>query len=117
MSTQKKSLFTGIGLITCFLVVLVLLFMPLIDGHNVIEYLDNLYNSISKGSAYYISKVKEEVRGFPNRQISVTVNLDNTDQVAQCRRILEAGGAIVEVDSDSRSGRPPPGAVIRRAGS
>jgi len=61
MRRQNQSLYKGVGLIGSFTVVLVLLFLPIFNGHNPMEYMDNLYNSISKGSAYYIPKVRETV--------------------------------------------------------
>jgi hypothetical protein len=58
MSSQKQSIFKGVALLGSFLVVLVLLFLPLFNGHNALEFMDNLYNSISKGSANYLPGVK-----------------------------------------------------------
>ena len=51
-SIKKKELGIGIFLMVTFIAVMVGIFMPLFDGGNALDYLDNLYNSISKGSAY-----------------------------------------------------------------
>ena len=37
---------------------------PRFSEANGLDYLDSLYNSISKGSAYYIPKFKEEAKAF-----------------------------------------------------
>jgi hypothetical protein len=58
MIANKKEFYGGLGLLIGFVVVLAVIFSPIFKGHNGLEYLDNLYNSISKGSAYYIPKVK-----------------------------------------------------------
>ena len=50
--SRTDKLWIGIALTVSFIVVLVAFFMPLFDGMNSLDYLDNLFNSISKGSAY-----------------------------------------------------------------
>ena len=55
---KTKELGIGIFLMVTFIAVMVVIFMPIFDGDNTLDYLDNLYNSISKGSAYYIPKVE-----------------------------------------------------------
>ena len=65
MIADKKKFYLGLGMLVMFTVVLVLIFMPLLEGgKNGLNYLDSLYNSISKGSAYYIPAVKEESAAF-----------------------------------------------------
>ena len=53
---------TGLILMALFAAVFISIFMPLFGGKNGLEYLDNLYNSISKGSAYYIDAVRKDVQ-------------------------------------------------------
>ena len=60
MIANKKKFFGGVGLMIAFVIVLIIFFSPIYAGKNGLEYLDNLYNSISKGSAYYIPKVKKK---------------------------------------------------------
>jgi hypothetical protein len=62
MIGNVKQFYTGLGLIIGFAIVLILFFMPLYGGKNALDYLDNLYNTISKGSAYYIPKASEEAQ-------------------------------------------------------
>ena len=60
MIANKKKFSGGLILLAVFVVVLIIIFSPVFKGQNGLEYLDALYNSISKGSAYYIPKVLEE---------------------------------------------------------
>ena len=62
MIANKKEFYAGFGLIVIFTIVLIILFMPVFGGKNALENLDMLYNSISKGSAYYIPKAKKEAK-------------------------------------------------------
>ena len=52
MIEHKKKFFGGLGLMIGFLIVLIIFFSPIFGGENGLDYLDNLYNSISKGAAY-----------------------------------------------------------------
>lgn len=92
MSSQKQFIFKGVILIGSFLVVLVLLFLPIFKGHNALEFLDNLYNSISKGSANYLPSVREEILQFKNRPIKVIFSMADEKQASQTTRLFEAGG-------------------------
>lgn len=98
MRTQKKSLYMGMGMMVSFAVVLVLLFAPLVNGHNALEYLDNLYNSISKGSAYYIPKIKEDVRAVGSREIALNIKVDSEVQAAQIGQLLGKSGVMARPD-------------------
>ena len=77
MIASRKEFFSGVGLIVCFFIILIMMFLPIFRGHNALEYLDALYNSISKGSAYYIPKVKEEIKPLSGTKISVTLAMTN----------------------------------------
>ncbi len=95
MRGSKGKLYLGTGMLAAFLVVLVLFFMPLYAGMNGLDYLDNLYNSISKGSAYYIPKVKDEVAPYAGQPVSVTLKLDSPEMAEQTRSLFAAAGAQV----------------------
>ena len=97
MIDKKNEFFLGVGLIIGFVIVLIFFFMPLYDGKNGLDYLDNLYNSISKGSAYYIQKVKQETDRFKGNALSVTLTMANEKQAEQTASLFKAGGAAVTV--------------------
>ena len=107
MNTEKKSLLKGVGLMSTFVIVLVLLFVPLLHVKTPMEYMDNLYNSISKGSAYYIPKVKETVRAFHGDTVAITLVLAEDSQAERIQRLLgihevaaAASGSRVAVSGD-----------------
>jgi hypothetical protein len=95
MHRQKRALYKGTGLLLSFTVVLVLLFLPIIDGHNPMEFMDNLFNSISKGSAYYIPKVKETVQGYQGNPLALTLTMADEKQAGRLSGLL--GGREVAV--------------------
>ncbi|MDZ7698015.1 MAG: hypothetical protein U5R49_14215 [Deltaproteobacteria bacterium] len=98
MMANKKEFFTGLAMMAAFVVVLVIIFSPLFKGHNGLEYLDSLYNSISKGSAYYIPAVKEEIAPFEGKAVKVTLHMADPEQAKQTAMLFEAGGASVTVN-------------------
>jgi len=95
MIAHKKEFFGGFGLLVAFFVVLVIMFSPVLKGQNGLEYLDSLYNSISKGSAYYIPKVKEETDNFTGNSIDVILNLSSEKQAQQTALLFRKGDAMV----------------------
>jgi len=97
MIENKKDFFTGAGLMAGFLVVLIILFSPAFGGKNGLEYLDDLYNSISKGSAYYIPKVKEQAEKFKGVTVTMTLGMADQKQTDQTLPLLKAAGAGTEV--------------------
>jgi hypothetical protein len=48
MIADPRKFYIGVGLLAFFAVVLVIFFLPVLDGKNPMTYLDSLYNSISK---------------------------------------------------------------------
>ncbi len=86
------------GMLIVFIIVLIIMFSPVFKGQNGLDYLDNLYNSISKGSAYYIPKVRKESNHFKGNSVTVTIAMANQKQAEQTAMLFKAGGAepIVE---------------------
>jgi len=97
MITHKKEFYAGFGLIVVFTIVLIILFMPVFGGKNALENLDMLYNSISKGSAYYIPKAKKAAKPLNGTQITVDLAFASDKQAKQIALLFEKGGARVQV--------------------
>jgi len=97
MIADKKEFYGGLGLLVGFVVVLILIFSPVFKGQNGLEYLDDLYNSISKGSAYYIPKVKKQTDAFSGKSVSVVIEMADEAQAQQTSSLFMKGGALVNV--------------------
>lgn len=93
MAGKPKELYLGFGLMIGFVVVLILFFLPLYNGKNGLDYLDNLFNSISKGSAYFIPKVKKETSPFVGNEVTVAITMANEKQAEQTALLFKAAGA------------------------
>ena len=97
MMENRKKMFGGFGLLIGFAVVLIIIFSPVFKGQNGLEYLDDLYNSISKGSAYYIPKVKAETDTFSGRSVTSTIEMKDESQTQQTAALFMKGGALVNI--------------------
>jgi hypothetical protein len=101
MIAHKKEFYGGAAAFVGFIVILILIFMPLYHGHNGLDYLDSLYNSISKGSAYYIPKLKEEVQQYSGTDVSVTLGMADEEQARQSSLLFEKADAMVNVSGST----------------
>jgi hypothetical protein len=95
MIANKKEFFGGVGMLAAFFAVLVIMFMPVFKGKNGLEFLDDLYNTISKGSAYYIPKVQKESDNFFGNTVSLTLKMENETQAKQTASLFSYGDASV----------------------
>jgi hypothetical protein len=98
MIANKKEFYTGVAMMAGFVVVLVLIFSPVFKGRNGLEYLDSLYNAISKGSAYYLPQVREASTGFAGKEVHLTLRMPTSRMADQSAKLLQAGHARVEVN-------------------
>lgn len=89
---NKKEFFLGMSLMAGFIIVLLLMFYPLFNGKNTLNYLDDLFNSISKGSAYYIPSVKEEVQPLIGKQMNVKIKLSSEDLARKSQALFQKSG-------------------------
>ena len=92
MIYNRKLFTTGIISIVLFFIVLIIFFSPVFKGQNGLEYLDN---SISKGSAYYIPKVKSETEKLKDKNITMALNMGNSQTAEQTLGLFEKSGAKV----------------------
>jgi hypothetical protein len=98
MIAKKGEFYSGLGLLAAFLIVLVLMFLPIINGHNFLNYMDDLYNSISKDSAYYIPKIKTDAAAYQGVTIDLTLAMDSEAAAAQSALLLTKSGVQMQTD-------------------
>ena len=81
MAQAKKHMGFGIILALSFWVVLFLMFSPIFpktaEGkpHNGLEWADELFNQLAKGSSYFIPKVQKSNEKFMGKMFSATINV------------------------------------------
>jgi hypothetical protein len=97
MIAHKKEFYGGAALFVGFFVVLFIIFSPVFNGQNGMQYLDSLYNSISKGSAYYVHQVKEETDKFIGNNVTMALTMADENQAQQTASLFTQAGATAEV--------------------
>lgn len=106
MIENKKEFMLGFVMMVAFLAVLGLFFSPIFPDHNGVkhngmEYLDALYNSISKDSAYYIPASKEEAKKMNGNVVETKFSMDNAEQAGQVvAQLQKYGVTAAAVDKD-----------------
>lgn len=98
MIAHKKTFTKGLVLLIAFFAVLFAMFMPLFESGNFLNYMDNLYNSIAKGSAYYIPGLKEENAAYQGKALTMEITLATDRQAEESELLLAKSGAVVERD-------------------
>jgi len=98
---EKKLLTRGILMLVSFTVVLVIIFMPIFKGQNGLDFLDSLFNSISKGSAYYITETMEKNKKYQGKIIDVKLTMPDELHAVQTAKLFEASGATVTVSGST----------------
>jgi hypothetical protein len=86
---NSGKLIIGTALMVSFIAVLVGIFLPLIDGDNALNVLDNLYNSISKASADYFPKVRHLVEEHRGDAVTLSLKLGTTEAARTAAALLE----------------------------
>ncbi len=110
---NKKKFWTGLLFGASFLVILLLIFSPVFNGQNGLEFADNTFNKLAKGSSYFIPKVEKEVEPFTGKQFSATVKLEKADDAARTARLFTQAGATVEIKQATLKMGGDLGAVLK----
>ena len=95
MIANKKLFFGGFAMLAGFCGVFLAMFLPIFEGKNLLDYMDSLYNSISKGSAYFIPKLQEEAKEFEGNPVSLKLALGKEDTARGAAVILKKRGIKV----------------------
>lgn len=78
-----------------FLGVLFMIFSPVFSGKNGLEFADESFNKLAKGSSYFIPKVTKSVEKAAGQMFSASINLEKNEDAVATEKILSAAGAKV----------------------
>lgn len=93
---NKKTFGIGAFFAVSFLAVLFLIFSPLFGGKNGLQFSDDSFNKLAKGSSYFIPKVSKSVEPYVGKPLSVGIKLDKEEDVESTSKLFEAAGAKLE---------------------
>src|SRR5512135_1839520 len=112
---NKKPFRVGAFFAITFIGVLLLIFSPVFKGGNGLQYADENFNRLAKGSSYFIPKVKESVAKTAGKPLAATVKVDDKEQVENTAKLLTTAGAAVEIKGQEIKVSGDMGAVLSSA--
>lgn len=101
MMVNKKEFGLGLFLFIGFWVVFIIMMSPVFKGMNLLDYMDNLYNTISKDSAYYIPAVMEKAEAYKGREISVELSVGDARQAERIAALFRKNTTDVIAENGS----------------
>jgi hypothetical protein len=91
----RKSLGVGMIMAIVFIIILTVMFMPIFGGKNAFEAADNFFNSMAKGSTYFIPGLMKDSESYNGKTIDVTAKLPDKAMAAAAVKLFKASGALV----------------------
>ena len=89
---HQKTMNIGLLLGITFFGILALIFSPVFGGgKNGLEYSDELFNKLAKGSSYFIPKLTGDLKGVEKQELAVSVKMENAGQAARAAKIFARG--------------------------
>lgn len=94
---NRPSFITGLILSFSFALVLALIFTPLFgDGQNGLQYADDMFNRLSKGSSYFIPKVAKGAEGVAGKSFRLELSFKSAAETEQAAAMFATAGLSVE---------------------
>jgi len=101
MSMQSKLKTRGILMLIVFAGILGVIFSPVFPGKekkvNGLDYMDNLFNMVSKGSSYFIPASIKSSEKYAGKMIDVTIKMADEEQAAETAVLMQGAGARTTV--------------------
>ncbi|MBE0446917.1 MAG: hypothetical protein IBX64_02230 [Actinobacteria bacterium] len=116
MIRDKKHFSLGLVLLISFFAVLFWIFTPTFgDGQNGLQFADDMFNKLSKGSSYFIPKVAEKNEKANGTNFDVAVKVDKPEVAESAAMLLTHAGAEVVVNGLELSIKGDLGKVLTSA--
>ena len=98
---NKKPMILGVFLALTFLGVFLLIFSPIYGkGMNGLDFADDLFNKLSKGSSYFIPKLIEDNKKNEGKMFSVSIKTETPKESEQIVKLFTAAGCKVAPQGD-----------------
>lgn len=99
---NKKTFTIGLVMIASFILCYVGMLSPNFgNGRNGLEYSDDMFNSLSKGSAYFIKDAQKVADGQKGNNINLTIKASSPEDALKWGKLYTTAGATVTVKESS----------------
>jgi hypothetical protein len=113
---NSKTFNVGALFAITFMGVLIAIFSPLFNnGQNGLQFADDSFNKLAKGSSYFIPKVSKSVEAFAGKSFASVITLDKAEEADSIAKIFSAAGATVEKNGTALKVSGDLGAVLQSA--
>jgi len=100
MITNRKSFLIGLMLLISFAVIYAAIMSPIYGGgRNGLQYADDMFNSLSKGSANFLQEEMQKAKKYNGTAVNVTLNAADNTQATEWGTIYEANGFTANVSN------------------
>jgi len=93
---RRGSLFIGSVMFFSFFGVLILIFSPIFASKNGLDYADDLFNKLTKGSSYFIPGLITSTQKFIGKTFRATLSLEKVQEAERAAELFSSAGARVE---------------------
>ena len=101
MIRNKKAFNVGLLLTVSFFVVLWIMFLPYFGGENAFHAADRLFNTISKGSSYYIPGLVEKSKEWQGKAFDVKISVSPDKLRDNVAKVLMTNGVMVAHEANA----------------
>ncbi|MHB8076447.1 hypothetical protein E4K67_27140 [Desulfosporosinus fructosivorans] len=99
---NKKTFSIGLVMILSFVLCYVGMMSPNFgNGRNGLQYADDMFNSLSKGSAYFIKDAQKVADGQKGKPINLTIKASSAEDAVKWGKLYTTAGATVTVKDAS----------------
>jgi len=101
---NKKTFSIGFIMLISFVLCYVGMMSPNFgNGRNGLQYADDMFNSLSKGSAYFIEEAQKVADGQMGKNINITIKASSSEEAVKWGKLYTTAGATVTVKESSLS--------------
>ena len=93
---HRQPFIKGLAMAIVFMVILASMFLPIFEGENAFHAADRLFNSIAKGSTYYVAELLEQSEEYHGKSIGVFIEVDHEGNAQEIKVLLGAAGVNVK---------------------
>ncbi|MGE5172468.1 MAG: hypothetical protein ACM3MD_01430 [Betaproteobacteria bacterium] len=98
-----------------FMGVLITIFSPVFQGKNGLEFADQSFNKLAKGSSYFVPKVAKSVEPFVGKSFAAIITLDKAEDADSTVKLFSTAGATIEKNGTTLKVAGDLGVVLQSA--
>jgi len=112
---NRRAFITGLVLLICFGATLAVILSPVFQGVTGLHLVDGIFNSLSKGSSYFIPDLAGKADQFTGTKMEVTFRVKSAEELEKMKTLFLAAGAQTTASGESLRVTGDLGLVARRA--